>query len=291
LPETEFKLDAKMRLGPLSLKIKDPNAMLEFYEKNLGFRVTRSEGNSYHLAANHETQPILVLGNDEKAEPAPRQSAGLYHFALLVPDRRSLADVYVSVGNAGVIFDGYADHLVSEALYLTDPEGNGIEIYADKPRSEWTFSEDGQVKMATEPLDIDSLLKERVGGITSGPPSLPTGTRMGHVHLKVTNLEQSIAFYQGMLGLNLMSFWGSAAFLSVGGYHHHIGMNTWESLHGEPTKPQYEGLEYFTITISEENLKQLSERLADSPFLNSQVLGQLFISDPDGIEIIVKASS
>ncbi len=280
-----------MKIGPVSLRVRNPNLMLEFYEKDLGFKVLRSEGNTYALAPRDETQPTLILKNDAKAEVAPRDAAGLYHFALLVPDRRSLADVYVSVGNAGVIFDGFGDHLVSEALYLTDPEGNGIEIYSDRPRSEWKFDEGGQVKMATEPLDIDSLLKDRLGGLTNGPPSMPAGTRIGHVHLKVTDLERSIAFYQGMLGLNLMSFWGSAAFLSVGGYHHHVGMNTWESLHGEPMRQDYAGLEYFTITIPEENLRHLSYRLADSPFLHGQTPDQLFISDPDEIEIIVKTPS
>ena len=289
MSETEFKLDPQMKIGPVSLRVKNPSLMLEFYEKELGFKVLRSDGNTYALGARDETLPSIILKNDAKAEAAPRDAAGLYHFAILVPDRRSLADVYVSVGNAGIIFDGFADHLVSEALYLADPEGNGIEIYADRPRGEWKF-EDGQVKMATEPLDIDSLLKERLGGLTDGPPSMPPGTRIGHVHLKVTNLERSIAFYQGTLGLNLMSFWGSAAFLSVGGYHHHVGMNTWESLHGGPMKQDYAGLDCFTMTISEENLKQLTYRLADSPFLTGQTPNQLFVSDPDEIEITIKTN-
>jgi catechol 2,3-dioxygenase len=291
LEKTEFKLDPRMMIGPVSLRVKNPSLMREFYEKELGFRVLRSEGNACFLAALDETQPILILKNDTNAEVAPRDSAGLYHFAILVPSRRSLADLYVSVGNIGVIFDGFADHLVSEALYLTDPEGNGIEIYSDRPRSEWKYDEDGQVKMATEPLDIDSLLKERLGGLTAGPPSMPAGTRIGHVHLKVTNLEQSIAFYQGMLGLDLKSFWGSAAFLSVGGYHHHVGMNTWESLHGEPRKQDQAGLECFTITIPDENLKELSHRLGDTTYLHGQTPGQLFISDSDGIQITVRTSS
>ena len=203
MSKTEFKLDPQMKIGPVSLRVKNPSLMLEFYEKELGFKVLRSDGNTYALGARDETSPSIILKNDAKAEAAPRDAAGLYHFAILVPDRRSLADVYVSAGNAGIIFDGFADHLVSEALYLADPEGNGIEIYADRPRGDWKF-EDGQVKMATEPLDIDSLLKERLGGLTDGPPSMPPGTRIGHVHLKVTNLERSIAFYQGTLGLNLM---------------------------------------------------------------------------------------
>jgi len=290
LSETEFKLDPEMRMESVSLRVKNPSLMLEFYEKELGFKVLRSERNSYALGAHDETWPSIILNNDAKAEAAPRDAAGLYHFAILVPDRRSLADVYVSVGNAGLVFDGFADHLVSEALYLTDPEDNRIEIYADRPRGEWKF-EDSQVKMATEPLDIDSLLEERLGGLTDGPPSMPAGTRIGHVHLKVTNLERSIAFYQGTLGLNLMSFWGSAAFLSVGGYHHHVGINTWESLNGGPMKQHYSGLEYFTMTISKENLKQLAYRVADSPLLRDQTPEQVLISDPDGIEINIKAAN
>jgi catechol 2,3-dioxygenase len=178
--------------------------------------------------------------------------------------------------------------VVSEALYLTDPEGNGIEIYADRPRERWRFDEEGKVEMGTLPLDIDSLLGELSGTPEDSLTAIPEGARVGHVHLKVTDLGRSIAFYQQLLGLDLMSYWGSAAFLSVGGYHHHIGMNTWETLGGPSRSPGWSGLEFFTMKMPERRVSELSARLIDSPVAYSRDSERLFVSDPDGIELLIK---
>jgi catechol 2,3-dioxygenase len=279
-----------MKLGPISLKVKDLASMLLFYEKELGLTAVHKNGNIVELSPGNGRPPILVLRHIPEAEKPPDGSAGLYHYALVLPDRKSLAAAYLSIGNAGVIFDGYSDHLVSEALYLNDPEGNGIEIYADRPKSKWKFDEDGQVNMATQPLDIDSLLKE----IASVPPdslrALSVETRVGHVHLKVTDLQRSLSFYRTVLGLDLMRYYGSAAFLSVGGYHHHVGMNTWESLGGRPVEKNWAGLEHVVIAVPHENLDELSSMLADSPIAHHEGDGLLFISDPDEIALIVKPS-
>lgn len=291
LSQSDFKLHPEMKLGPVSLKVRDLELMLSFYEKDLGLKVLRRDENNVELGPSEmATEPILILRHDPKAEKAPADAAGLYHYALLVPDRRGLAAAYLSLGNTEVVFDGFADHLVSEALYLTDPEGNGIEIYADRPRSEWRFDEDGYVQMATQPLDLDSLLKELSGVPHDSLTAIAGGTRVGHVHLKVTDIQRSIAFYQNILGLDLMSYWGSAAFLSLGRYHHHIGMNTWESLGGPSRKNDWAGLDYFTITIREENMRELSSRLTGSSFLHGQGPSQLFVSDLDGIELVFKTS-
>ncbi len=280
-----------MKMGPVSLRVRDLKLMESFYVTEIGLNVLRRDEGVVELAADKEAaEPILILRNYLKAKEAPDDAAGLYHYALLMPDRRSLAAAYLSLGNRGVIFDGFADHLVSEALYLTDPEGNGMEIYADRPRSEWRFDEDGYVQMATQPLDLDLLLKELSGIPPESLKTIAEGTKVGHVHLKVTNIERSIAFYQHILGLDLMSYWGSAAFLSVGRYHHHIGMNTWESLGGPPRKDGWAGLDYFTITIPAEDLSKLSTRLNDSHFLHGQGPGQLFASDPDGIQLVLKTA-
>jgi len=224
------------------------------------------------------------------AERPPDDAAGLYHYALLLPNRRSLAAAYLAIGNAGIIFDGFADHLVNEALYLTDPEGNGIEIYADRTRDYWKFDEDGYVDMTTQPLDIDSLLKEVPDARPDGLKAIADGTKMGHIHLKVTDLQRSISFYRSVMGLDLMTYYGSAAFLSVGRYHHHIGMNTWESLGGKPVEKNWAGLEHVIITVPRENFNELSTMLADSPIAHNDGNGQLFISDPDEIALIVKCS-
>ena len=188
MPPPDFKLDPEMTLGPVSLRVKDLDSMLAFYEKDFGLVPSRRNANIVELSPGKSLEPIIVLRHVPEAERAPEDAAGLYHYALLVPDRRSLAAAYISIGNAGMTFDGFADHLVSEALYLSDPEGNGIEIYADRERSRWKFDEDGQVDMSTQPLDIDSLLKEAADLPRDGLKAIADGTRVGHIHLKVTEL-------------------------------------------------------------------------------------------------------
>jgi catechol 2,3-dioxygenase len=290
LASPDFKLDPAMKLGPVSLKVKDLELMLSFYERDLGLVALRRADSIVELKPGKSAEPIVVLKQILDLERPPESAAGLYHYALLVPDRRGLASAYVSIGNAGIIFDGFADHLVSEAVYLTDPEGNGIEICADRERADWRFDEDGQVNMATEPLDTDSLLKENVNVPKDTLKAIPDGTKVGHVHLKVTNLQRSLAFYRTVLGLELMRYYGSAAFLSVGGYHHHVGMNTWESLGGQPLEKNWAGLEDVTITVPAENLKELSLMLADSPIAHNEKDGRLSISDPDEIQLVFKTS-
>jgi len=286
----EFKLNPEMTLGPVSLKVKDLGSVLSFYEKDLGLVARRRDDEVVELSPNKSAEPIIVLRNVPNAERAPDDAAGLYHYALLVPDRRSLAAAYVAIGNAGIIFDGYADHLVSEALYLTDPEGNGIEIYADRTKSHWKFDEDGYVDMTTQPLDLDSLLREVTDAHRNSLKAISDGTKVGHVHFKVTNLQRSISFYRTVMGLDLMRYYGSAAFLSVGRYHHHIGINTWESLGGKPVERNWTGLEYLTITVPRENLNELSTMLADSPIAHNEENGQLIISDPDEITLMMRPS-
>ena len=290
MPIPEFKLNPEMTLGPVSLKVRDLGSMLSFYEKDLGLVARRRDEEVVELSPSKSAEPIIVLRHLPNAERAPDDAAGLYHYALLVPDRRSLAASYVAIGNAGIIFDGFANHLVSEALYLTDPEGNGIEIYADRTRGRWKFDEDGYVDMTTQPLDIDSLLKEVTDARRDSLKAIADGTKVGHIHLKVTDLQRSISFYRSVMGLDLMRYYGSAAFLSVGRYHHHIGMNTWESLGGKPVERNWAGLDHLTITVPRENLNELSNMLADSPIAQHEGNGQLFISDPDEIALIMKPS-
>jgi len=290
MPMPEFKLNPEMKFGPVSLKVKNLGPMLSFYEKDLGLVARQRDKEIIELGPSKSAEPIIVLRHVPNAERPPDDAAGLYHYALVVPDRRSLAAAYLAIGNAGIIFDGYADHLVSEALYLTDPEGNGIEIYADRTRSLWKFDEDGFVDMTTQPLDIDSLLKEVTDARRDSLKAIADGTKVGHIHLKVTDLQRSTSFYRGVMGLELMRYYESAAFLSVGRYHHHIGMNTWESLGGKSVEEKWAGLEHVTITVPLENLNELSTTLANSPIAQHAGNGQLFIYDPDEIALIVKPS-
>ena len=265
--------------------------MLSFYEGDFGLKVVRSDGDYTALGTNATTAPLIILHHDAKASSPPPNASGLYHYALLVPERRDLAVAYLSLGGRGVVFEGFADHHVSEALYLRDPEGNGIEIYRDRPRSEWVFDEGG-VEMTTQPLDIDSLIGEFPAGEGEESKAIAEGTRVGHVHLKVSDLQTSISFYRDALGFELMRYWGSAAFLSAGHYHHHVGMNTWESLGGPAARKTWIGLEYFGFAISHRALNELllSSRLSVRPIVQNGDRARLFLSDPDDINLIFSAS-
>src|ERR671921_2430666 len=256
-----------MRIGSPVLRVKNIDRILLFYEKGLGFHVNRryqdgdddnGSGNDnleYELGFKQKffpsDEPILILRHDPNAKNAPLHSAGLYHFAILVPDRKSLASTYLALINSGVRFDGFADHLVSESLYLRDPENNGIEIYRDRQASEWSHDSEGYIKMDTLPLNLNSIVSELNEEERKTAKAFPTGVRIGHMHIRVTNLERSIKFYHKKIGLDITSDWSSmgAAFLSAGGYHHHIGMNTWHSLKGEVHSNDVLGLENFTITV------------------------------------------
>lgn len=283
--------------------------VLDFYEKYFDLQVVKKQTNDnrglvyelyfkYHSSSSLRT-PLVILRSDPNAESTFSHCAGLYHFAILLPDRRSLASTYLRLKDLGVKFDGFADHLVSESLYLRDPENNGIEIYCDRPSQEWPRDDAGRIIMDTKPLDLDSLLSEIYGEGSRNAEVFPTGGKIGHIHLRVTNLEKSIKFYHEKLGLDLTSDWSSmgAAFLSAGGYHHHVGINTWHSLGGEVHKDGEAGLVNFTITTS--NITSFntikSNILHESTPRKQKKEGtkhnQFLVHDPDGIQIVIRAAS
>ncbi len=310
-----FRMHDEMKLGAPTLRIRNLQRMLDFYEKDFGLRVNRryqdTDDGSLDVAElgfdrSISREPLLILKHDPNATKSSLDSAGLYHFAVLLPDRKSLASTYLTIGNSGVPYDGFANHLVSESLYLRDPERNGIEIYSDRPRNEWPdWTRISEAAAAgdfryvassfTQPLDLDSLLREltadeRVNG-NSRP--FPRGAKIGHMHLKVTNLERSVQFYHEKLGLDIMGNLPSigAAFLSAGGYHHHIGLNTWHSLGGDSNKEGDAGLENFTIIVPDRLvLDELRKQMPDSSFSESYDHLRLSISDPDGIRILIESA-
>ncbi len=284
MSQSDFKMDPKMTMGPVTLRVRDLDSMLKFYKEDLGLDTISEDDETTELAPNKCHEALIILKSDPSAKTPPASSAGLYHCAILVPSRVNLAEAYLALGNVGITFDGYADHVVSEALYLTDPEGNGIEIYADRPRNEWKFDDDRTLHMGTYPLDIDSLLGE-VKKPTDNIKAVSEKATIGHVHLKVTDLKRSIFFYHNQLGLDLMKYWGGAAFLSAGGYHHHIGINTWESGAGLQLSSGCVGLEYFTIHLPNKNAPT---QLYSSLKVTSA--RPVFIHDPDGIKILLSAS-
>jgi catechol 2,3-dioxygenase len=235
-------------MGPVELTVADQDRSRRYYEHVIGLRVLERAGSSMSLGV--DGTELLVLVEEPGAEPALGHT-GLFHFALLLPDRPSLARWLAHAARERVPLAGLSDHFVSEAVYLSDPDHHGIEIYADRPRSSW----DGRVEagMTTLPLDVDALLGELDDPATEPFEGLPAGTTMGHVHLRVAGIPDTLAFYRDVLGFELMASYGSqAAFLAAGGYHHHIGANTWQSSGAPPPPPGTAALRQATIVLPDD---------------------------------------
>jgi catechol 2,3-dioxygenase len=238
-------IPAATRMGAVHLTVADLARSLEFYRESLGLEVTAQSAESATLGVGEKR--LLELVEVPGAQPAPGRT-GLFHFALLLPDRRSLALWVAHAVRERVRLAGASDHFVSEAIYLSDPDRHGIEIYADRPRSLW----EGQVaeRMGTDPLDLEGLLAELDDPATAPFETQPFGTTMGHVHLQVSQIPASVEFYRDVLGFGLMAeYGGQAAFLSAGGYHHHVGANTWRSGGAGAPQPGAAALRRFEIVL------------------------------------------
>jgi len=248
------QLPSETTMGPVRLRVADMDRAFGFYRDVLGLQPQPQASNDDTVTLHDlDGRALLVLSAAPNARPRPPRSTGLYHFAILVPDRASLGATLRRLLDTRYPLQGASDHGVSEALYLADPDGNGIEIYRDRPRAEWPF-EDGELSMVTESLDAEGVLAESRGAWEG----LPRGTRMGHIHLQVRDLAEAEDFYTRTLGLDLMQRYppatqargrASAAFLSAGGYHHHVGINTWTSAGAPPPPPGAVGLQHFTLLL------------------------------------------
>ncbi len=219
-----YRLPAATRLGCVRLQVADLARSLAYYQDVLGFRVIGRGDGRATLGAHGDDTPLIELHEHPGAAPVPRRGRlGLYHFAILLPDRTALGRLIVHLAGLGVRA-GASDHLVSEAIYLADPDGLGIEVYADRPRSTWRYL-DRELAMDTQPLNVASLAEAAGGQPWTG---MPAGTVIGHVHLHVGDLDQAAAFYHAALGFDQVVWsYPGALFLSAGGYHHHLGVNTW----------------------------------------------------------------
>jgi len=234
--------------GPVHLTVADLERSIGYYREQIGLEPVERNGVRASIGTPERT--LLVLTEEPGARPADGFT-GLYHFALLVPERVQLARWLAHAGRDRVPMTGLSDHFVSEALYLRDPDGHGIEIYWDRPRGVW----EGQVmeRMTTLPLNVQSLLGELDDPATEPFDGLPAGTVMGHVHLRVAEIESTVAFYRDALGFGLMAQLGpQAAFLAAGGYHHHLGANIWESAGAPPPEPGMAALRHATIELPDE---------------------------------------
>lgn len=215
-------------LGPVVLRVADVPKVLAFWEGILGLQVVTLRDGSFGLGPAGGASPLLVLQPRPDAKPAPPSSSGLYHVALLLPGREALGGAYLKIEAAGGrrFFVGASDHRVSEALYFQDPEGNGLELYRDRPREEWGWN-GGQVAMTTDPLDLEGVVRA-ARDVDPASPAVGVGTVVGHVHLRVGDLQRTAAFYRTRLGMEItQSSYPGAIFLSWGGYHHHLGLNVW----------------------------------------------------------------
>jgi catechol 2,3-dioxygenase len=262
MPPTDLPpIDPELRIGSATLAVSDLSRSADFYERVLGLPVISRAEDSALLGPDHE-HPLLTLTGLTDPTPTPPGSTGLFHVAWLHPSRAALAETVRRVVFGRWPIDGASDHGVSEALYLSDPDGLGIEIYVDRPRELWNRPPDGHgVKMVTLPLDLDSLLAE---GSAEATAAMGANTAIGHVHLKVSDVPRAVAFYRDALGLDEQASLPSAGFLSAGGYHHHIGLNSWQSQGGRPAPDSAPGLRQVAFELSDaEALGALERRLAE----------------------------
>ncbi|HEY2769513.1 MAG TPA: VOC family protein [Solirubrobacteraceae bacterium] len=283
-------IDPATRMGAVRLTVPDLERSREFYERVIGLRFYELEDGSLALGPNAGT-PLVELHGDSGAKPLDRRASGLFHVAVLMPSRLDLALALARLAQARWPLDGASDHLVSEALYLSDPDGNGIEIYRDRPREEWRRT-DGQLEMATLPLDLDDLLAElrKTDGFQE---CAPEGTTIGHVHLQVSELERTEAFYSQVLGFDVMvRGYPGALFVSAGGYHHHLGLNTWNSAGSPPPPPGSVGLHSYDIVLpNAAALEVLLGRIRDAG-LDTEPFGDgVLLHDPSGNALVLRTVS
>jgi catechol 2,3-dioxygenase len=276
-------IDPRLHIGSVTLAVSDLPRSADFYERVLGLPLISSEPEGAVLGPDRE-HPALVLTGIERATPLPPASTGLFHVAWLHPTRASLAASVRRVVGQRWPIEGASDHGVSEALYLSDPDGLGIEIYADRPRERWERPAGGRgVNMFTAPLDLEDLLAQDAGGPA---PAVPAGTTIGHVHLKVSDVPRAAAFYGGALGFEEQARLPSAAFLSAGGYHHHVGLNSWQSSGASAAPDTAPGLRQVRFQLSDaEALDSLERDLAQDPPTASASRsqdGSVSVRDPDG---------
>lgn len=265
-------------ISDVKLRVQDLEKSIDFYQNIVGFKILNKKDRIVQLTADGETVLLTLEQPVEITAKQPR-TTGLYHFALLLPKKSDLANFIYHLSHHQVAI-GASDHHVSEAIYFSDPEGNGIEVYVDRDPKHWKWQHD-QVMMVTEPLRFRELLVE---GTENGWNGLPEDTMMGHIHLHVSELNQSEAFYTKGLGFEVVTRYGTQAlFLSDGKYHHHIGMNTWQGVGAPKPDPHTAGLDYFTIVYAdEEKRQQIIHQLRTIGAMVEEMNGAFYTEDPSG---------
>jgi catechol 2,3-dioxygenase len=279
-------LPADLRLGPVHLTVTDLDRSIPFYEDAIGLRLRRRDDDAAALGTTEAN--LVVLHERPNARPAGRH-AGLYHFALLHPSREELARAGQRLLDTRTPTSGASDHGVSEAIYLPDPDGNGIELAADRPRERWGDLRDPTVAGGPEPLDMRGLL-----GLAEGQeprPQADPGLVVGHLHLHVGDLERALAFYRDVIGFDVMTMLPTAAFVSAGGYHHHLGLNTWRGKGAPPAPADAVGLRRWTAVLGDRaELDALRERVDAAGIEGQDADSGFIVRDPWNSALLLTTS-
>lgn len=278
-------IDPNASIGAIELRVSDLSEVTDFYAETIGLESIEARDGQAVLGTGG--RELVRLTGDPDAPPRPSGTTGLFHVAILVPGRGELARSLTRLAERRWPLSGASDHLVSESLYLSDPEGNGIEIYGDRPREDWPRV-DGQIQMATLPLDLDSILGELDGERSAAGP-VASGTTIGHVHLNVSDLAEAETFYSGVLGFEVtVRGYPGALFVAAGGYHHHIGLNTWQSEGGPPPPEGSRGLRSFTVTVPDPaELDRIEAALREAGSLAERTEAVLATRDPAGNRLLL----
>jgi catechol 2,3-dioxygenase len=280
-----YALTRPAYVGQSHLVVTDLAQVSGFYQSMLGLKVIEKTASGEVLGVG--ATPLLTLTTDANVRRAPQTAAGLFHTAFLMPDRTELARWLRHAAHNNVQLQGASDHLVSEAIYLADPEGNGIEIYADRPHDQWKFQQDGMVEMATLRLDLqalyDSAPEDRWNGMADG-------TAIGHIHLQVGNIPEADAFYRDVLGLKLMARYPGASFFATGSYHHHVAANIWNSRGAGARSEHMTGLSDYTLRFNDtEALDKAVAKLDELEIKTDRRDGGISLRDPWGIGLTLAA--
>jgi catechol 2,3-dioxygenase len=283
------RLPQDSHIGRVRLRVGDLDRSLRFYQDLLGLRVAREETSTVSLADGARELIVLKEKPGIRRRPARPATTGLYHVALLVPTRADLGRALLGLHQAQYPLRGMSDHAVSESLYLDDPDGNGLEIYADRPRSEWPVR-NGVVQMTVDPMDVQGVVS--AAGPASGPwQGLPAGTVVGHVHFTVSDLERAVSFYRDVVGFDLMMRIPSLAAVSAGGYHHHLNLNTWAGEGAPADSDQVAGLAGCELRVPDAKARRdLIDRLAGAGALTGPPLPSA-AQDPDAIPFDLEAAT
>lgn len=277
------EISEELRLGEVVLNVGHLKEMAGFYQEVIGLKLLEENERMVRLGVSGSDEALLVLKKIDNAVVPEVPRIGLFHTAFLLPTRESLADVLLHLAKSGYPIDGAGDYAYSEALYLHDIEGNGIEIYADRPKAEWMRDGDGNLPMVTEQVDVDSLLQIATDEPFTG---MPNGTIIGHVHLQVADADKAEQFYKEVLGMNLTTAIPSARFFAAGDYHHHIGSNVWAGRNLELLQENETGLAWFTIITPDKDA--IITNLIEQGYDVKRLENTISVTDSNGIKIHFK---